>query len=71
MLSHYLSQTKPELTQIRARITKYHAEKLAAIEQRTGVDASTVIRLALDVLLPRVKNIEVGDIDKKLNEIFL
>lgn len=70
MLQRYLSQTKPKMAQIRARITNNHAEELAGIEQRTGIEPSAVIRLALDILLPRIKNEQIFDIDKALNDIF-
>jgi antitoxin component of RelBE/YafQ-DinJ toxin-antitoxin module len=59
-----------KMAQVRARIFESQMEQLKGIEARTGIEPSAVIRLALDVLLPKIQNENVIDIDKALEQIF-
>ena len=69
--SNIMTRTETKYVTKRYKVKPYHDEQLSGIEERTGVSPSMVVRLALDILLPRLKNENVSDLDKRLKEIFI
>lgn len=65
-----MSQAKTHFVTNRYKVTEYHDEQLRSIEKRIGIAPSMVVRLALDILLPRLGNENIKDIDKQLERIF-
>ena len=65
-----MSRSETNYVTNRYKVTKYHDEQLKSIEQRIGISPSMIVRLALDILLPRLKNENITDIDKALDRIF-
>lgn len=69
-MNNICHEARQPKSQIRAWLFDDQIDQLNGIEKRTGIDRSAVLRLALDILLPRLKNENVKDIDKRLEEIF-
>jgi hypothetical protein len=65
-----VTQNGTKLVTNRYKVTEHHDKLLREIEQRIGVAPSMVVRLALDILLPRIKSEAITDIDKALDKIF-
>lgn len=65
-----MAQRETTLVTNRYKVTEDQDRELRNIEQRIGIAPSMIVRLALDILLPRIQNENIKDIDEALSRIF-
>lgn len=65
-----MAQRDTTLVTNRYKVTEDQDRDLRNIEQRIGIAPSMIVRLALDILLPRMQNENIKDIDEALDRIF-